>query len=279
MKSEYKTTQNKLKVFTATSLTALSLTTTCLPLVVEAKTPTKKPKGFVHDTAGDGNPAVGATINYDANKTPKWVQYDWGGLYWYNHGDIGKARSYWLEAKRGAEIAVVAERRRGLSTTTANQCCELIKHLMLFVTDTKFKPGMDSSTYGFVNYLGKKTSTDGSPQARLADAKTALREMMKDWEWWETIGNFADRTIGKQRDCMRTICDARSVFERKIVTYRQNAQRIEEQTGVPYEHTTIDFSPLVWGGVPGAGNPFNRPDSNPLPVAARGGADLTRLHP
>lgn len=263
-------------------LTKMSLLSALLVVVVSvdsqsafAKSAKKKfPKGFVHNTAGDG---VAAPVPqaYNKNKVPMWVQYDQGGLYYYNRGYVEKARQYWMAALRLAEAAVPAERAKGLSAKTAEDCCQLIHHLAFFVADAKFKPKYDSSYYGSAlssSHPDNGRAVSNPAQYNLDNTKESLRQMQEDWDWYERICNFADRAIGKQRDCMRQIYNQRSVFERKIIMTRQTAQALEQQLGVDPAHSSIDMRPLKWGGIPGAGNPFNAPNSDPTPIELRGGA-------
>ena len=239
-----------------------------------AKAKKKFPKGFVHNTAGDGA-AVPVPAAYSRDKTPMWVQYDHGGLYYYNRNEVEKARQYWLAALRLAEQAVPAERLKGLSHKTAEDCCSLIHHLAFFVADSKFKPKYDSSYWGSALESSRPNNpgAQSNPvQYNLDNTKENLRQMQQDWDWYERICGFADRAIGKQRDCMRQIYNQRSVFERKIVMTRQTAQALEQQLGIDLAHSSIDMRPLKWGGIPGAGNPFDAPNSNATPIELRGGA-------
>ncbi len=239
-----------------------------------AKTQTKKhPKGFVHDTAGDGKPdAPQATTVGIKRALPKWEQYDAGGLYYYNLNQTEKARQYWMEALKLAEAEVPAERAKGLSPATADACCKLVKHLLYFVNNVKFRPDYDSSYVG--GALGKTAvSQGGNPlQYRLDSIKESLRQMYKDWDWYERVGNFADRAIGKQRDCLRQVYSGREIFEHKIIMTRQTGQQLERSMGIEFKNSSIDTRPMKWGGVEGAGNPFATAGSNPIPLKYRGGA-------
>jgi len=239
-----------------------------------AKAKKKFPKGFVHNTAGDGVSAP-VPAAYSKDKTPMWVQYDRGGLYYYNRNEVEKARQYWMAALRLAEQAVPAERQKGLSAKTAEDCCQLIHHLAFFVSDSKFKPKADSSYWGTAltaSHPNNSQALANPAQYNLDNTKENLRTMQQDWDWYERICNFADRAIGKQRDCMRQIYNQRSVFERKIVMTRQTAQALEQQLGIDLQHSAIDMRPLKWGGIAGAGNPFDAPNSNSTPIELRGGA-------
>jgi|GEM_PF-563971 len=239
-----------------------------------AKAKKKLPKGFVHNTAGDGA-AVPTPAAYSKDKTPMWVQYDRGGLYYYNKNDVEKARQYWLASLRLAEQAVPAERAKGLSAKTAEDCCQLIHHLAFFVADSKFKPKYDSSYWGTALTASNPNNSQAlanPAQYNLDNTKQNLKQMEQDWDWYERICGFADRAIGKQRDCMRQIYNQRKVFENKIVMTRQTAQALERQLGVEPGHSSIDMRPLKWGGIPGAGSPFDAPNSNATPIELRGGA-------
>jgi hypothetical protein len=260
------------------ALVSFGFLITCIDPAL-AKTQTKKhPKGFVHDTAGDGAPPPPPN-DYSKRPVPKWEQYDAGGLYYYQKNEIGKARQYWMESLKLAEYAVPHERATGLTPQTADACCKLILHLTYFINDVKFRPGADSNPWGIGQQKGtsisSSLSTTNPLQYQLDNIKANLKKMMEDWDWYERLGNFADRAIGKQRDCMRNICSQRELFERKIVMTRQAGQQIERQMGIDLRNSQIDTRPLKWAGVEGAGNPFATPNSNPVPLKYRGGAQPT----
>jgi hypothetical protein len=247
-----------------------------------AKTQTKKhPKGFVHDTAGDGvqtpaPSAVGARV-----PLPKWQQYDAGGLYYYYQNQPEKARQYWMEALKLAEVDVPRERAIGLKPQTADACCKLCKHLLYFIDDAKFRPKSDAS-YG-VNFAGSGQGPSSSQAStnpakyQLDNIKASLRQMYQDWDWYERVCNFADRAIGKQRDCLRAIYSQREIFERRIVMTRQQGQLMEQARGIDLKHSDIDVRPLRWGGIEGGGNPMATPGANQVPVKYRGGAQSGSL--
>jgi hypothetical protein len=233
--------------------------------------PKKHPKGFVHDTAGDGTAAPPPITSYNKGGTPKWIQYDWGGLYYYRKNELEKARSYWMESLKEAEQVVPAERARGLSAQTADACCHLIKHLLMFVEDSKFRPHRDTEYGASIDSFKPNSNSTNPAKSRLDGVKDSLKELQQDWDWYERVCNFADRAIGKQRDCMRQIYSQRGIFERKIVQTRQLGQQLEDTLGVDPRFSAIDTRPLKWGGIEGSGNPFDVPDSNPTPLKYRGG--------
>ncbi|MBU6452491.1 MAG: hypothetical protein KGS72_11970 [Cyanobacteria bacterium REEB67] len=249
-------------LFSLLAISALLLASSNAAEAASTKKKSTHPKGFVHDTAGDG--VATAVASYGKGGTPKWIQYDWGGLYYYNRNEPEKARAYWMQALKEAEVAVPAERARNLSPRSAIACCELIRHLTYLVADTKFRPTPKTNTAA--------NPSDGSAAASLAKLKAELKQSDSDWDWYERICNFATRAIGRQRDCMRAVYNQRTMLERQIVQNRQSAQRLEESMGIDKAHSQIDTRPLKWDGIPGGGNPFDRPNSNPTPVELRGGA-------
>jgi len=270
--ARFKQNGSRAKTFALSALLAVSFVAGSYSDAMAQKKSKKFPKGFVHNTAGDGTPSAPAAPT-SSTSSPKWIQYDAGGLYYYNLKQYEKARQYWLEAMREAEVALPIERKAtGLKPQSAAAFCSLEEHLSNFVEDVHYNP-RKTKTIGMTLGLafGQNAPRD-TTQRQLDATKASIRDMERDWDWYERICSFAIRTVGKQRDCMRPIYNRRTMLEREIVNARRSAQNLELALGIPLNHSSIDVRPLKWDGVPGAGSPFDTPNSNPVPLELRGGA-------
>ena len=224
--------QFKLRGLIGRSLLGLLLTLALLARGITQAMAKKFPKGYVHDTAGDGAPPppLAAPVT---SKTALWIQYDRGGVYYYNKNDIPKARAYLMAALQNAEGVLPQERARGMSSGDAYDCCGLIAHLCWFVNNDKFRPVTNQARQDAARAAANPL------QYQLDNAKDSLKQLYQDWDWYERVCGFANRAIGRQNDCMRKIYLERTLLERKIVFTRRTALACERQMGIPEKsHTT-----------------------------------------
>ncbi len=178
--------------------------------------------GFVPTTGG---PMAGRGV-------PKWVQYDRGGMYYYQRHEFEKARQYWLASLKIAEGVVPAERAKGLSKLTEQHCCGLLQHLMMMVTDTHLNP--DKSERDAQNMGG------GNPMKRQYDILALqLKKVREDGRWLDRVENFANRAIGKEASCMRNIHNTRNQMNIKIENTNYTMSRMEQELRL--SQSSIDY--------------------------------------
>lgn len=178
--------------------------------------------GYVPSTGG---PIAGRSI-------PKWVQYDRGGMYYYQKREYEKARQYWLAALKIAEGVVPAERAKGLSKLTEQHCCGLLQHLMMLVTDSQLNP--DDSERQAQNMGG------GDPMRRQYDVLALqVKKIRRDASWLDRVENFANRAIGKEAYCMRNLHNTRNQMNIKIENTNYTMSRMEQQ--LKLSQSSIDY--------------------------------------
>lgn len=177
----------------------------------------------------------------------KFAQYDWGGLYYYNRGEIEKARQYWMTALQYAEQEVPAERQRGLKPDTIKQTCDLIGHLTLFIYDDKFKAKTRRNVEE--NFVGNPSDPQSYDKHAYEMKKLAFKDFRDDWRWMERLDSFATRALGKQALCLNRFRQQQSEFQVQDVNMRYGIRVLESRLGLRPD-PAYD-RPLVSKGNPG----------------------------
>lgn len=173
-------------------------------------------------------------------KVPRWVQYDQGGMYYYTHNEIEKARNYFLSALKEAEVVVPMERAKGLKDKTVMYCCNLINHLLFFVSDKRFKPKeitLNPSAY---------TST---ARFQYDSGANTLKGIRRDSEWLDRVENFANRALGREHRCLWQINDKRKQLDILNQNTKWQMTLLEQQLNIG--QSSIDRRPLNNGTNPG----------------------------
>ena len=183
---------------------------TAFASVPEAESVTKKRKARANSAASGTNstsqaPYRGGMVS--PGGIPRWVQYDQGGMYYYSKNELEKARQYWMAALKIAEQVVPAEKAKGLSTTTEQQTCNLIDHLVMLVSDSKLNPkGAVYGTHGYGGSVTANASSYADPRRLAYDNMAAHLKMIKDdYRWFDRIMVFAERTVGKDNRCLTSM--------------------------------------------------------------------------
>ena len=158
---------------------------------------------------------------------PKFVQYDWGGVYYLERQEYAKARQYFMTALQYAEGEVPRMRVKGLKPETIKQTCDLLAHLALLAFDDNLKQK---------DVYTPREPTDRSPtslaryeyETKFADYK----QLRNDWEWMERLENFADRALGREAFCMNRFRQRQTEMQSKDVNARYTLTRLAEQLGI-----------------------------------------------
>jgi len=153
---------------------------------------------------------------------PKWVQYDHGGMYYYQKRELEKARQYWLVSLKEAEAVVPAERAKGLSIKTEQDCCNLLQHLMMMVTDSQLNPdnsAKDAAGGGSIDSLRRQYDL----------LALQLKKVREDGRWLDRVEVFANRAIGKGNPCMDSLDVVRGQMNIKILNTNYTMSLMENQ--------------------------------------------------
>ena len=158
---------------------------------------------------------------------PKFVQYDWGGVYYLERNEFAKARQYFMTAFQYAEAEVPKMRVKGLKPDTIKQTCDLLAHLALLAFDDNLKQK---------DVYTPREPSDRSPtsmaryeyETKFADYK----QLRKDWEWMERLENFADRALGREPFCMNRFRQRQKEMQSKDINARYTLTRLAEQLGI-----------------------------------------------
>lgn len=227
----------KLKNLITLSLLAFSLSSTFVAVAEAAQVKKTTTKTTVTTKKKTGQRASRAGFAADASGTPKWVQYDNGGMYYYQKNEPEKARQYWLEALRIAEGVVPRERAKGLSVKTENHCCDLINHLMMFITDAKMNP----QGLGGANLQPRASVSD--PRRGIYDnLANQLKIMRDDEKWFARVENFANRAIGHDNHCLNTMAQVRLRQKTEAINIRYSMSRLENELKIT--QSAIDNRPI-----------------------------------
>lgn len=229
----------KLKNLITLSLLAFSLSSTFVAVAEAAQVKKTTTKTTVTTKKKTAQRASRAGVAANPGGIPKWVQYDNGGMYYYQKNELEKARQYWLEALRIAEGVVPRERAKGLSIKTENHCCDLITHLQMFVTDSKLNP----RGVGGCNMQPKANGSYSDPRRAVYDNLAAqLRAMREDEKWFERIENFANRSIGHDNHCLDTMGELRKQQITQGMNIRYSMGRLENE--LKLSQSSIDNRPI-----------------------------------
>lgn len=176
------------------------------------------------------------------NGLPRWVQYDNGGMYYLNRGEVEKARNYFLSALREAESVVPKERATGLKDTTVLYTCNLLNHLKLFVTDARLHGKAEANSLSPAAY--------NNPQRYQYDVYAAsLRQIRRDSEWLDRVEAFANRALGKEHRCLYEINGVRKQLDIANQNTKFSMSQLEQV--LKMSQSSIDRRPLT-GAAPGA---------------------------
>lgn len=191
---------------------------------------------------------------------PKWVQYDQGGMYYYSKNELEKARQYWLAALKIAEQVVPAEKAKGLSTTTEQQVCNLIDHLVMMVSDSKLNPkGAIYGSHGYGSSPTVNASSYSDPRRLAYDNMAAHIKMInEDYRWFDRITVFAERTVGKDCRCLSAMKNTLAQIKIGEVNTKYTMSTLEKELNI--SRSSIDNRP----------NNANNPGSNNNGLAPNG---------
>lgn len=214
---------------------------TAFASVPAAESAAKKRKARATNAAPAVVPGSGGAVSRSG--LPVWVQYDQGGMYYYSKNELEKARQYWLAALKIAEQVVPAEKAKGLSTTTEQQTCNLIDHLVMFVSDSKLNP--KGAIYGSQGYAGSSTvsaSAYSDPKRMAYDNMAAhLKMINQDYRWLDRILVFAERTVGKDNRCLTSMKGTIAQIKLSEVNTKYTMSTLEKELNI--SRSSIDNRP------------------------------------
>lgn len=174
---------------------------------------------------------------------PRWVQYDQGGTYYYGKNELEKARQYWLAALKIAEQVVPAEKAKGLSNATEKQVCDLIAHLVMFISDSKLNPkGAVYFSPGSAASAAINSSAYSDPRRLAYDNMAAhLKQIRGDYRWLDRIMVFAERTVGKDNRCLTTMKETHRQMEITEINTKYMMTNLERELNL--SQSSIDNRP------------------------------------